>query len=170
MSGLQVVDDLTFTVELAQPFSQFPLMLGYTAFYPVPATCVEDWEACNEAPIGNGPFKMEGSWNHDQGISVVRNEDYAGETKPNIDGIDFIIYADPATGYLELQDEELDYMAGIPPDELSERARDSTVTTSSTPSPRRSSTSRSRSTTSGSAATTRPTCGTRCRWRSTASN
>jgi len=118
MSGLQVVDETTFTVELSQPFSQFPLMLGYTAFYPVPSECVADWEACNEAPIGNGPFKMEGSWNHDQGITVVRYDEYGGETQPSIDGVEFVIYSDPATGYLELQDGQLDYMTGLPPDEL----------------------------------------------------
>jgi oligopeptide transport system substrate-binding protein len=118
MSGLAVVDETTFTVELKAPFSQFPLMLGYTAFYPVPSVCIEDWEPCNETPIGNGPFKMDGSWNHDQSISVVRNDDYAGEAKPSIDGVDFIIYSDPATGYLELKDAQLDYMTGLPPDEL----------------------------------------------------
>jgi ABC-type oligopeptide transport system substrate-binding subunit len=118
MSGLAVVDDTSFTVELAQPFSQFPLMLGYTAFYPVPSECIADWEPCNESPIGNGPFMMDGSWNHDQGISVVAYDGYGGETKPNIDGVDFVIYSDPATGYLELQDEQLDYMTALPPDEL----------------------------------------------------
>jgi ABC-type oligopeptide transport system substrate-binding subunit len=118
MSGLQVVDETTFTVELKQPFSQFPLMLGYTAFYPVPSECIADWEPCNESPIGNGPFMMDGSWNHDQGISVVAYDGYGGETKPNIDGVDFVIYSDPATGYLELQDEQLDYMTALPPDEL----------------------------------------------------
>jgi ABC-type oligopeptide transport system substrate-binding subunit len=118
MSGLAVVDDTTFTVELAQPFSQFPLMLGYTAFYPVPAECIADWEPCNEAPIGNGPFMMDGTWNHDQGISVVAYDGYAGENKPAIDGVEFRIYSDPATGYLELQDGQLDYMTALPPDEL----------------------------------------------------
>ena len=118
MSGLAVVDDTSFTVELAQPFSQFPLMLGYTAFYPVPAECIADWEPCNEAPIGNGPFKMNGTWEHDQGISVVRNDDYAGENMPSLDGVEFRIYSDPATGYLELQDGQLDYMTALPPDEL----------------------------------------------------
>ena len=104
MSGLAVVDDTSFTVELSQPFSQFPLMLGYTAFYPVPEECIADWEPCNEAPIGNGPFKIEGTWEHDQGITVVRNDDFAGETKPAIDGVEFRIYSDPATGYQRSMD------------------------------------------------------------------
>jgi ABC-type transport system substrate-binding protein len=123
MSGLQVVDDLTFTVEHAQPFSQFPLMLGYTAFFPVPNECIEDWEACNEHPIGNGPFMMEGDWQHDTLISVVRYEDYGGPDVPVIDGINFKIYSDPQTGFLELQDGQLDYMSGVPPTET-QNARD----------------------------------------------
>ena len=98
-------------------------MLGYTAFYPVPAECIEDWEACNEAPIGNGPFMMDGSWNHDQGISLVRYADYAGETQPNIDGVEFVIYSDPATGYLELQDGQLDYMTAAAARRARQRAR-----------------------------------------------
>ena len=54
MSGLAVTDDQTFTVQLKEPFSQFPLTLGYTAFYPMAEACVADVEACNEEPIGNG--------------------------------------------------------------------------------------------------------------------
>jgi len=118
MSGLAVVDDLTFTVQLSQPFSQFPLMLGYTGFYPVPSACITDWQACNEAPIGNGPFKIEGKWDHDQSVKVVKYDDYAGENKPSIDGIDFHIYADPQTGYLDLQGGQIDYMTAIPPQEI----------------------------------------------------
>ena len=118
MSGVAVVDDMTFTVELEQPFGQFPLMLGYTAFYPVASDCIADWETCNETPIGNGPFQIDGSWNHDQSISLTRYDGYGGENTPNIDGVEFVIYSDPATGYLELQDGTLDYMDALPPDEL----------------------------------------------------
>src|SRR5699024_4249154 len=34
LSGLKVEDDHTFTVTLSQPASDFPLRLGYSAFYP----------------------------------------------------------------------------------------------------------------------------------------
>src|SRR3954465_729500 len=33
LSGLEVVDDTTFTVTLDAPFAQFPVTLGYSAFY-----------------------------------------------------------------------------------------------------------------------------------------
>jgi ABC-type oligopeptide transport system substrate-binding subunit len=117
MSGLKAVDDSTIEVTLSQPFSQFPLMLGYTAFYPMAEECLQDINACNEAPIGNGPFKIEGSWNHNQSIKVVRNDDWNQDKKANLDEIDFQIYSDPDTGYLDLQAGNLDY-AGVPSQEI----------------------------------------------------
>src|SRR5688572_13820204 len=66
MSGLVVVDDTTFTVRLAEPFTQFPLTLGYQAFYPMPTAAYGDLEAYEQAPVGNGPFQMDGAWRHDE--------------------------------------------------------------------------------------------------------
>lgn len=58
MEGLKVVDDNTFTVELAQPESDFQLRLGYTAFYPLPESAFKDPKAFGENPVGNGPYKL----------------------------------------------------------------------------------------------------------------
>jgi oligopeptide transport system substrate-binding protein len=60
MSGLKVVDDKTFTVELTQPESDWPLRLGYTAFSPLPEAAFQDMEAFGENPVGNGPYKLSG--------------------------------------------------------------------------------------------------------------
>ena len=94
LTGLKKVDDKTFTVTLSAPFSEFKSMLGYTAFYPLPKAAFEtrrgplvmktDFE---EAPIGNGPFKMKGAWQHDSKIEVERYDDFKG-TKPKIGGVD----------------------------------------------------------------------------------
>ncbi len=56
----------------------------------------------NEAPIGNGPFMIKPGtkWEHNQGISLVRNDTYFG-TKPSLDGIEFLIF--PAQGRLEAE-------------------------------------------------------------------
>jgi len=117
MSGLEVVDEQTFTVSLETPFSQFPLTLGYTAFYPMPAAAFDDIDAFNEAPIGNGPFQMDGDWVHNQSISMTRFEEYGGE--PALaDGVEFRIYSDPATGYNDLLAGELDVMDSLPPEQL----------------------------------------------------
>jgi ABC-type oligopeptide transport system substrate-binding subunit len=59
MEGLQVVDDLSFTVQLSAPFSQFPIMTGYTAFAPLPQAFFESPEPFRKTPMGggNGPVK-----------------------------------------------------------------------------------------------------------------
>jgi len=81
MSGLAVVDDQTFTVELSSPFIQFPAVVGYNPFYPLPEAFFEDPEAFGRQPIGNGPFQAEAEFQPGQGITLTRYEDYAGEAK-----------------------------------------------------------------------------------------
>ncbi len=117
MSGLKAVDDTTLEVTLKAPFSQFPLTLGYTAFYPLPAAFEDDPKAFEEAPIGNGPFMMDGTWKHNQEIKVVRYDDYAGEPA-KADGVDFLIYSDVNTAYNDLLAGNLDIMDSVPPERL----------------------------------------------------
>jgi oligopeptide transport system substrate-binding protein len=117
MSGLAVTDDLTFTVQLVEPFSQYPLTLGYTAFYPMAEACLADIEACNEEPIGNGAYQMDGAWQHNQAIQLARFEDYAG-TPGNADSVEFRIYSDINTGYNDLLGGNLDIMETVPPERI----------------------------------------------------
>ena len=117
MSGLRAVDDLTLEVELAAPFSGFPTVLGYTAFYPMHPQVHEDPEAYNEAPIGNGPFVLDRPWQHDQVISVSRYDDYAGAPAA-AGGVDFTIYAEINTAYNDLLAGNLDILEQVPPEQL----------------------------------------------------
>lgn len=117
MSGLSVVDETTFTVSLSAPFTQFPLTLGYHAFYPMPQGAYADLDAYEEAPIGNGPFMMDGVWRHDESIRVKRFPDYAG-TPAAADAVEFRMFAADDTGYRELQGGGLDIATSIPLAEL----------------------------------------------------
>lgn len=117
MSGLTAVDDTTIEVELNEPFAGFPTILGYTAYYPAHPSMIEDPEAFNEQPIGNGPFMMDGPWEHDVAINTVRYEDYAGEPAA-AEGVEFRIYADLATAYNDLLAGSLDVMDSIPPEQI----------------------------------------------------
>jgi oligopeptide transport system substrate-binding protein len=119
MSGLQVIDDTTFEVVLTEPFSGFPLTVGYTAFYPLPESFFDDPDAFNEAPVGNGPYMMDGKWKHDQGINVTRYEDYP-ETPGNADSVEFVIYADINTAYTDLTAGNLDITDTIPSEVLAQ--------------------------------------------------
>lgn len=116
LTGLEVVDDLTFNVTLTQPESDFPLRLGYSAFYPLPESAFEDMEAFGENPVGNGPYMLdgEGAWKHNEKIDLVVNPDYDGGRKPVNGGLSIIFYATQEASYADLQGGNLDVLDQIP--------------------------------------------------------
>jgi len=118
MSGLKAVDDTTLEVTLSDPFSQFPLVISYTAFHPLPEACISDPASCEEEPIGNGPFMMDGPWQHDQMVTTVRYDDFGGGEPAKIDTLNFPIYADVNTAYTDLQAGAIDFVDSVPPDQI----------------------------------------------------
>ncbi|MGY1610138.1 MULTISPECIES: peptide ABC transporter substrate-binding protein [unclassified Geodermatophilus] len=118
MSGLQVVDDQTFTVTLTGPFAQFPVTVGYNAFFPLPDSFFENPEAAGTNPVGNGPFQADGEFTPGQGITLSRYEDYAGENAAQADGVEYRVYTDLNTAYTDVQGGNLDIAVDIPPDVL----------------------------------------------------
>jgi len=121
LSGLEVVDDTTFTVTLKQPESDFPLRLGYSAFFPLPEAAWEDLDAFGENPIGNGPYMLdgEGAWKHNERIDLVKNEDYQGDRQAANGGLSIIFYATQDAAYADLQGGNLDVLDAIPDSALS---------------------------------------------------
>ena len=121
LPGLVVVDDTTFTVELNQPESDFPLRLGYSAFYPLPASAFDDIDAFGENPIGNGPYMLdgEGAWKHNEKIDLVVNPDYDGPRTAQNGGLDIVFYATQDAAYADLQGGNLDVLDAIPDGALS---------------------------------------------------
>ena len=120
MSGVVKVDDLTFTVELKAPFVGFVAVLGYSGFFPVAEACLADFAACNETPIGNGPYQIDGSWEHSVGITLNRFDAYPDPGKSNPDVLEYRIYADIEAGYAAYQAGEIDVMYTIPPERYQE--------------------------------------------------
>jgi len=121
LTGLEVVDDLTFTVKLKQPESDFPLRLGYSAFFPLPESAFEDIAAFGENPVGNGPYMLdgEGAWKHNEKIDLVVNPDYDGPRVAQNGGLDIIFYATQEAAYADLQGGNLDVLDAIPDGALS---------------------------------------------------
>lgn len=119
IAGLTVVDDLHFTVELDAPFAQFPLLVLHGSFYPLPESffAAEDKVAWGDNPVGNGPFKMNGAWEHDVAINTVAYDAFAG-TKPSFDTLTFKIYSEDTTGYNDVRGGALDIMDTVPTAEL----------------------------------------------------
>jgi oligopeptide transport system substrate-binding protein len=111
LSGLKKVDDLTFTVTLTSPFVDFNVEMGYTAFFPMPKVAFAAdgsiTKEYQEAPIGDGPFKIKGKWNHDQNIETERYDGWKGQ-KVKVAGINFKIYQDPKAQYTDALADGLD--------------------------------------------------------------
>lgn len=113
LSGLKVVDDKTFTVDMARPDATFPIKVGYLAFAPLPESFYKDPKAFGEAPVGNGPYKFS-KWDHNKEIDLVKNPDYKGNDVPKNDGINFKIYTSDTSAYADIQSGNLDVMESVP--------------------------------------------------------
>jgi oligopeptide transport system substrate-binding protein len=119
MSGLKVVDDTTFTVALSSAFAQFPAVVGYNPFYPLPQAFFDDPATFGTKPIGNGPFKADEEFVPGEGITLTRFDEYAGDTKAKADSVEYRVYAEVDTAYTDAQDGNLDIIDVIPPDTIS---------------------------------------------------
>ncbi|MET9957743.1 ABC transporter substrate-binding protein [Streptomyces sp. NPDC006326] len=114
LKGLKVVDEKTFTVTLKEPFSQFKTMLGYNAFYPLPKAFEADPKKFGEAPIGNGPFQMDGAWDHNKQIKIKKYDKYPAEGRAKLDGVTFKIYDNLDTAYNDLRADNIQIVDKLP--------------------------------------------------------
>ncbi len=116
LTGLKVVDPTTFTVTLKEPRADFPLRLGYSAFYPLPKSAYDDMDAFGQNPIGNGPYKLASAdaWQHNEKIDLVVNDEYKGGRKPANGGVTFVFYASQDAAYADLLGGNLDVLDAVP--------------------------------------------------------
>lgn len=108
LAGVEAVDDYTLKVTLTGPMADFPYICAHPALAPVPQAALDDPDSFLVAPIGNGPFMMDGEWVTDQYISLVRFDDYYGEPA-KVDGIYFSIQKDPDTAFREFEAGNIDF-------------------------------------------------------------
>ena len=126
MSGLKIVDDHTFTVDLTHPSIDFELEMGFSPFYPLPSVAYKDMKAYGENPIGDGPYKMAAAdaWKHNVSIDVVPNPDYHGGRPPKNKGLKFVMYQSFETAYNDLLAGNLDALDTIPDNALATFKKD----------------------------------------------
>jgi ABC-type transport system substrate-binding protein len=121
MSGLKKVSDTEFTVTLSDPFAQYPVTVGYTAFYPMPEAFFKDpaaAETLGKQPIGNGPFKADAPFQAGQGFTLSRYEEYGGEEKAKADSVEIRVYTESDTAFTDVQAGNLDIVDTIPADAI----------------------------------------------------
>lgn len=113
MSGLKKLSDYSFSVSLKKPFAQWPLVTGYSAFYPLPKSFYGSPAAFSQKPIGNGPWKMEGEVAASSGLTVVRNDKYLGSTAAQASALHYRFIDDTNTAFMEVQSGSID-VATVP--------------------------------------------------------
>ncbi len=122
LAGLQVVDDRTFTITLTQPQPAFADGLGDLAYSPLPRAALADPAAWSRAPIGNGPYRLQGTWPSEPGdgatVSLRPNPTYRGPQAPQNAGIDFHIYDTPEAAFADLTAGRLDVLDQMPLNQL----------------------------------------------------
>ena len=113
MEGLKVVDDTTFTAELASPVSIFATIVGYSAFAPMPEIYFTDKAAFEAKPIGNGPYQFVAA-KPNESIELTEYADYKGEKKAQVKDVTFKIYQTPDAAYVDLLANNLDVLDTMP--------------------------------------------------------
>lgn len=119
-------DDYTLTVTLTNPCPYFMSLLAFPTFFPVPQASVEEADPegtnpsawCQEAGfICNGAYVLE-SWEHDESMIYVKNENFYDAENVTIDELDFMLSADNTATFAAYQSGDLDFLDSLPTDEI----------------------------------------------------
>lgn len=119
LEGLRIIDEHTLEVTLEQPRRSFPRRLGHVAFSPLPEGVLQDLRAYGEAPVGNGPYRMDGTWEHDRSIRLRRVDGYPGRTVAN-GGVEFRLLETREAAWEAMARGELDIVDELPPARIQE--------------------------------------------------
>ena len=88
-------DEVIFRLKRPQPAFIAFLASGFTPIYP----CHVPAREMRQHPIGTGPFKFV-EFKPNEYVKVVRNPDYWKKDRPYLDGIEWTIIKNQATGQL----------------------------------------------------------------------
>ena len=75
LSGVTCPDDETLVVKLSSAYADFPFVASHPALAPVPECAESDAKSFYLAPVGNGPFMMDGKWEDVQEINLKKFAD-----------------------------------------------------------------------------------------------
>jgi peptide/nickel transport system substrate-binding protein len=112
ITSFDVVDELTFRVNLSRPYVSYPVAMATQ----LGVVADPDWLESNDSlkPIGTGPFEFN-SWTIGDQVRVVRNRDYwqqdaDGTQLPYLDEIVFKVVVDDGERARLLRDGDLDVL------------------------------------------------------------
>jgi len=111
VEGLEVVDDYTFRITLAQPDRLF-LINGMISIVS-PEAYMQLGDDVSNTPVGTGPYQFV-EWRRQDTLVIEANPDYYVEGLPMNPGIRFINYGDANTALLDYREGNLDFLFSFP--------------------------------------------------------
>ena len=114
VESVEVTGPLQVTLKLKNPDTALPAILSDRAGMMVSPTNIKALgNDTNRKPVGAGPWKFV-SWADNQSIVVTRNEHYWKPGRPYLDGIEFSIIPELATGLRSVVAGENDMAFSLP--------------------------------------------------------
>ncbi len=111
-------DDHTVTLSLSRPDSALLESFSQPWVGMESPKALERKQATNcESPVGTGPFEVTG-WKHGDRVTLTKNTDYWGKTKPRLSGITWRFLPDSTSRYAALQSGQVDVIDNAQPDQL----------------------------------------------------
>jgi peptide/nickel transport system permease protein/peptide/nickel transport system substrate-binding protein len=114
VESVEVTGPLQVTLKLKNPDTALPAILSDRAGMMVSPTNIKALgNDTNRKPVGAGPWKFV-SWADNQSIVLTRNEHYWKPGRPYLDGIEFSIIPELATGLRSVVAGENDMAFSLP--------------------------------------------------------
>jgi peptide/nickel transport system substrate-binding protein len=111
-------DEYTVTLTLSRPDSALLESFSQPWVGMESPKALDRKQATNcESPVGTGPFEITG-WKHGDRVTLTKNTDYWGKTKPRLSGITWRFLPDSTSRYAALQSGQVDVIDNAQPDQL----------------------------------------------------
>ena len=131
LESIDTPDDRTVVFNFTQPYAALLQRLNSTEAPILPEHIYEGVDdvqtaEANLTPVGTGPFKLE-SYEIDNQITLVRNDDYFKEGLPYLDRVVMRVIPDQNTQVLALEEGEVDYIWRVPGAEIERLSGDDSI-------------------------------------------
>lgn len=126
LTGIEVVDDHTFVVELVSPCPYFESLCAFPTFFPVPQAAVEAADPDGENPgawaleagfVTNGAYTCT-EWKHNESMTYTKNPNYYDAENVTLEKLQFMLSDQDAAFYAAYNSGDLDFIDSLPTQEM----------------------------------------------------
>ena len=114
ITEMEAIDEQTVQFDLEYSYGAFPGSLGSMQIVPKAVREADVEKFSLEEPIGSGPFRLS-DWTENEFATIVRWDDYWGESTPNLEEVTFVPIPESTTRVTHFKTGDSGVMQDIPP-------------------------------------------------------